>query len=53
MATMAADGVFVDTNVLIYSSRTKSPFHHRANAALRDERDLSRRYSTLIDVVAP
>ena len=33
---MAAEPVFVDTNVLVYASRERSPFHARAAAGLRD-----------------
>lgn len=31
---MAADPVFVDTNILVYASRQRSPFHARASAGL-------------------
>ncbi len=34
MATMAADPVFVDTNVLVYVSRPTAPEHPMARAAL-------------------
>ena len=32
---MAAEPVFVDTNILVYASRQRSPFHARATAGLR------------------
>lgn len=32
---MAAEPVFVDTNILVYASRQRSPFHTRATAGLR------------------
>jgi hypothetical protein len=36
MATTAADPVFVDTNVLVYSTIPASPFHAQAVKALTD-----------------
>jgi predicted nucleic acid-binding protein len=38
MATTAADPVFVDTNVLVYSTIPASPFHAQAVKALADLR---------------
>jgi predicted nucleic acid-binding protein len=38
MATTAADPVFVDTNVLVYSRQAPSPFHTTAVAKLADLR---------------
>ena len=35
---MAADPAFVDTNVLVYASQKRSPFHARATAALEGAR---------------
>ncbi len=35
MATTAADPVFVDTNILIYSTTTLSPYHNSAVAKLQ------------------
>ncbi len=32
---MAAEPVFADTNILVYASRQRSPFHARATAGLR------------------
>ncbi|MDA8048438.1 MAG: PIN domain-containing protein [Rhodospirillales bacterium] len=34
MATMAADPIFIDTNVLVYASRPTAPHHIGARAAL-------------------
>jgi predicted nucleic acid-binding protein len=39
MATMAAEPAFVDTNVLVYATRTKSHFHPRATACLWQARN--------------
>jgi predicted nucleic acid-binding protein len=36
MATMAVDPVFVDTNILIYTQQTLSPFHAPASTKLHD-----------------
>ena len=36
---MVAEPAFVDTNVLVYASRKKSPFHPRAIASLRRASD--------------
>lgn len=36
MATMAADKVMVDTNVLVHATVSTSPWHHRARTALPD-----------------
>lgn len=36
---MAAKPAFVDTNVLVYASRMKSPFHPRATASLQRASD--------------
>lgn len=36
MATMAVDPIFVDTNILVYSTITLSPFHSVALAQLND-----------------
>ena len=36
MGTTAADPVFVDTNILIYTTMLNSPFHARASLALNE-----------------
>lgn len=35
MATMGADGTFIDTNVLVYAAIEKAPFHAAALRAIR------------------
>jgi predicted nucleic acid-binding protein len=39
MATMAADRTFIDTNVLVYASRRRSPLYSRAIEILQRARD--------------
>lgn len=36
MTTVAAEALFLDTNILVYASIDTSPFYHRARAAITD-----------------
>ena len=42
MATMAADPLFVDTNVLVYANVLEAPFHERALGAIHAARQAGR-----------
>jgi predicted nucleic acid-binding protein len=39
MATMDAERIFVDTNVLVYANLAEAPLHEPALAALRQRRE--------------
>ena len=39
MATMDAEALFIDTNVLVYANVIETPFHEKAKISMRLSKD--------------
>jgi len=39
MATMDAEALFIDTNVLVYANVIETPFHEKAKRSMRLSKD--------------